>query len=195
MDPQIIVGLIAIAGVLLTQILLHRRWTREQDEKRVAVIAEQDQKRQDEQAEMFRRMAEQNSAVVADAVTLVEQHRADALAASVLAKENAEAHALCREEVAHVNGMVEELRARIVESERTFGDSQRVSEIHQALKHDALNALTVSEGITSMVVPLTKTCTCHVFDPLTGLLEDFRPQAQQLVAENMRLLHRPKEDQ
>lgn len=191
MDPQIIVGLLAFVGLIATtvgtQALLHQRWAREQDERRDQIIETQAQQRRKEQTEILDRMAEQNSAVVANAVKLAEVHQEDAEKARLLAITTAEAHTECRQEVASLSGKVEELRARITENERTAGRESLLSHAHQDLKHKALTALTVSEGLTSIAASRAQQCTCGAFDVIADLTANFRPRIDDLLDENAHL--------
>ena len=199
MDVQVVVGLIGFAGVLastvVAQSFLHRRWTREQDARRAEVIAanaaerkqeaaEQAQARRDEMREILERMERQNNAVVENAVQLAEVHSEDAEKARLLALEAAQAHTECRQEVSHLSGKVEELRARVVENERISGRELLISQRHQDLKHAALTALSVSEGITDLAVRLAKNCECHAFDPIAALTENYHPKLDELTAMN-----------
>jgi hypothetical protein len=191
----IVVGLLALVGVVVTQWFLHRRWTAEQDTKREEMLTRlaterqteadrQDAKRQSEQAEILSRMAEQNSAVVNNALKVAEVHQQDADTARRLAVETARNHSECRQEVATLAGKVEELRARITETERTAGQNALATERHRDLKHKALSALTVSEGYVELVKKLVPTCTCSAFASLDPLTSSIRPRTAELLAEN-----------
>lgn len=195
MDPQTVGAVLAFAGLLLTQALLHQRWSREQDAKREAFATkaaeqrkeearEQAEVRRQEQREILERMERQNNAVVENAVKLAEAHQEDAEKARLLALENAQAHATCRQEVATLTGKVDELRARIIEFERTSGRESLISQRHQDLKHKTLTALTASEGITGLVVKCASGCTCHAFDPVAALLDTYHPRLDELLEEN-----------
>lgn len=197
MEAQIIVGLLAFLGLILTtagtQWLLHRRWAEEQDERRDHIIETQQEQRRKEQAEILARMAEQNSAVVANAVRLAEVHQEDAEKARLLAITTAEAHSECRQEVAALSGKMEELRARVSENERTSAREAMLSHAHQDVKHQALTALTVSEGLTSLAVSRAQQCTCGAFDVIADLTANFRPRIDDLLDENARLFDPSKE--
>lgn len=183
----IVAAAIGLVGVLVTQSFLHRRWGREQDAKRDQLLATSREERRREQAEVLDRMAEQNNAVVQNAVTLAEVHRVDAEQARLLVLEASTAHTECRHEVAQLAGKVEELRARIIESERTSGYEHRIGEEHRNLKHKALNALTVSEGYVALVQKLVPKCSCHAFDALDELTNSIQPRVAELLAENQRI--------
>lgn len=176
MTEAIVAGLFGLAVVLLGQWFLHRRWA-----------AEQDEKRSHEADNILARMAEQNSAVVANALKVAEVHQEDAEKARQLALETARNHTECRAEVAHLAGKVEELRARMTETERTAGQNALATERHRDLKHRALNALTVAEGYVALVQKLVPNCTCHAFDPLEQLTATVKPRVEELLSENLSL--------
>lgn len=193
MDADIIVGLLALVGVLAGNAFMHGRWTREQDIKRQDMADRLSRERREEQRDLLDRMAEQHNTVVENAVRLAEVHQEDAEKARLLALDTAAAHAECRQEVAMLSGKVEELRARITENERTMGDQQRVSEDDRNIKHDALTALTISEGTVSLVQKLVPNCTCDAFVSIDHLVTSFHPRASALVDANSRL--RPPVDE
>lgn len=197
-DGGTIAALLAFAGLLVTQALLHRRWTREQEikrdeaiskasESRRAEAATQAKERRAENAEILDRLAEQTNRVVTDALRIAEIHQSDAERARDAAIVTAQAHADCRQEVAMLGGKIEELRGRVVENERTSGREAQVAQRHQDMKHKTFTALTVSEGITTLAVSCAKNCSCSAFAPMTDLLETYQPRLQGLVDENSRL--------
>lgn len=169
-------AVLVFAGLLLTQWLLHRRWTEEQDDKR-----------RDEAENLLGRMADQNSSVVENALRVAQVHREDAERARVLALETAQNHAECRAEVAALAGRVEELRQRIAENERTMEEQSRTAEEDRGIKHDALSALTISEGTVHLVRTLVADCTCEAFKPIESLVSSFHPRAPALVEANARI--------
>lgn len=195
MDPTVVVGVLALVGVLIAQGLLHQRWAQEQDSKRRAeavaleerqreLIAQAGRERRAEQAEMLDRMGQQTERVVEGALQIAQVHREDADSARQLAITNAAAHNECRQEVAHITGKVEELRARIVENERTTGIASLVSERHQDIKHRALGLLGVAQGFTSMVEQRIARCSCGAFDPLEHLTSGLNDSVLALITEN-----------
>lgn len=203
-EPQVIVAIIALVGVVLTQWFLHRRWTAEQDAKRTDLLAsiakqqrdeseKQTKERRQEQAEILNRMAEQSSTIIDDALKIAAIHQQDAEGARQLAIENARNHTECRQEVANLAGKVEELRARVIETERTSGREAAVSQWHQDVKHMTITALAASEGTTGLAVSCAKKCTCHAFDPMLDVLEGYTPRLEKIVEENKRLFT-PLED-
>jgi polyhydroxyalkanoate synthesis regulator phasin len=193
MTGEIAAALFAFVGLLLTQALLHRRWTREQDGKREEMGHRLAEERRKEHDDLLHRMAEQNNAVVENALRIAEVHQQDAERARVLALENAQSHLECRQEVATLAGKIDELRERIAENERTMGEAQRVQEEDRGIKHDALTALTISEGTVDLVKKLVPNCTCHAFAPIEHLVTSFHPRAPGLVEANARIRH-PTED-
>lgn len=195
MGGETVGAILVFAGLLVTQALMHRRWTREQDSKRQALAdklaeerrseaEEQSRERRAEQADLLSRMAEQNSSVVENALKVAEIHKEDAERARLTAVETAQNHAECRQEVAVLSGKVEELHARITENERTYGAYQKATERHREIKHKALNALTVADGYVSLCKKLATGCTCNAFDPIKALTEEIHPRIQELLAEN-----------
>lgn len=154
MSGELAGAIIGLAGVVLslvvTQTLLHRRWSAEQDRKRDEIIETQQNQRREEAelqarerreelSEILERIGQQTNTVIENALALANEHRTDADIARGLAAQTATAHAECRQEVATLGGKVEELRARMTETERTAGLASRVSEHHQRIKHKALN--------------------------------------------------------
>lgn len=195
---ELLAILLGFVGLLVTQAGLHRRGMREQDTKRDEMLATLAQERaaeaerlarerREEQRELIDRMAEQSNRVVEGALEVAEVHKSDAETARLLAIENARNHAECRQEVAHLGGKVEELRARVIETERTSGRDSAVSQWHQDVKHMAVTALAASEGITGLAVSCAKKCNCHAFDPMSDLLEGYTPRLEAIVEENKRL--------
>src|SRR3712207_1045759 len=114
MSGELIGAVLVFAGLLLTQYLLQKRWTHEQDEKREELAARLAQDRREEHEALLSRMAEQNAAVVNNALRVAEVHQEDADKAREL-------HAECRQEVAVLAGKVDEMRSRITENERLMG--------------------------------------------------------------------------
>lgn len=169
-----------LIGTVLTQTLLHRRWTREQEAKRDSAMEN-----------LLAGVAEQSSVVVQSALRVAEAHQEDAEKARLLAVETATNHAECRAEVAHLAGKFEEMRARQVENERIMGAQNRLSEADRGIKHDALTALTISEGTVDLVKKLVPKCTCNAFDPIDHLVSSFHPRAPALVRANSQIRFTP----
>lgn len=196
--PEVIVGALALVGVLVANWVAHRHWTAEQDRKRDEIIATQQaqrrqeaeeaaRERREEQRDILAQMSEQNNVIIENAVALANEHRVDAQAARHLAAETAGAHAECRQEVATLSGKVEELRARMTETERTSGYASLVSEHHQKVKHMALNGLAAAEGYMSLVDQLAGQCECHALDPIRALRDTVKPRLDAVLEENLRI--------
>ena len=173
MPAEAIGAVLVLAGVVLTQYLLHKRWASDQEDKRSA-----------EADDLLRRMADQNSSVVENALRIAAVHREDAERARVLALETAQNHLECRSEVAVLAGRIEELRERIGESERVMSAQAHIAEEDRGIKHDALTALTVSEGTIHLVKMFVADCTCGAFAAIDSLVSDFHPRASDLVEKN-----------
>lgn len=195
---QIIAALLALIGVILTQALLHHQWAKSQDQRREEMLTKaaedrraeaerQANERRQEQATFLATMADQTNTVVANAVKLAEEHREDAETARLLAIETARQHAECRSEVAALGGKLEELRARVVETERTAGIETLFSEKHRDVKHMTITALAASEGVTTLAVTCAKGCTCGAFEAMSDLLANWKPRLNDVMAENNRV--------
>lgn len=192
---ELVAAVLAFAGLLYTQTLLHRRWSREQDVKRAEMLATATaerrqeaelaaEERRNEQRLLVERLGEQTNRVIEGALQIADVHRTDAETARVAVAQISEAHSECRQEVAHLAGKVEELRVRMIEGERTSGLAALMAERHQDIKHRALNLLSVSEGYVDLVRQRVDKCTCGAFDPLEELTSGLSSKINELVAEN-----------
>jgi hypothetical protein len=181
---QIIVSLFVFAGLVVTQWGLHKRWVTEQKTQREESLTKYAEERKTEFATMLSQVGEQSRKVFEDAFNMIEVHRADASAARLQMAEQAVVNAECKQEIAHLTGRVEELRVRLMENERTHTATLEAIERHRLVKHDALNALSVSEGTMVLVQRLLPNCTCGAFAPIAALVERFEPRAAALLDEN-----------
>lgn len=185
---ELIVGLLAFVGVIVGQQAQHRRWAKDQDAKAVerqdALLEKAGKERRAEQAVLAERISEQTAQVLEGALQIAEVHRTDADAARAVAREAAEAHHQCRQEVAALGGAVEELRARMVENERTSGLDRLMAERHQDLKHRAFGLLSAAEGYVGLVQKRVHKCSCTAFDPLEEITTGLQPHISDLLVEN-----------
>ena len=180
MSADVLSAILVFAGLLLTQYLMHRRWTSDQDDKR-----------RNENDDLLNRMAAQNNSVVDNALRVAQIHADDAERARLLAVETANHHAECRAEVASLSGRLEELRERIGENERTMQQQSLMAEEDRGIKHDALTALTVSEGTVHLVKTFVAKCTCQAFEPIQSLVAEFHARAPALVEMNSHIRAKP----
>lgn len=180
-------AVLAFAGLLVTQALMHKRWTAEQEALRTEALDQVAEERREADRRLLDQIAEQNRAMTQNALDLVAEHRKDA---EELRQERAEAnrmHAECRAEVASLAGRLEELRIRVTETERTAGETNRLIELHRDVKHDALNALSVSEGTMGLVKRQVEKCSCDAYGPVRELVTNYEPKADALLKLNQQI--------
>lgn len=180
----IAVGALALVGVLITQYALHRRWAAEQRTLLIEARKASANERKEEMTAMLATVGDQNRLMFDDAFQLIEVHRTNADEARATSAADRAAHEECRREVSALAGQMSELRVRVTESERTHGEAERSIEKHRHIKHQALNALAVSEGSMALVKKLVPSCTCNAFEPVQELISAIKPRLEDILAEN-----------
>lgn len=181
MEPEWIAAVagavVALAGLVFNERRERRKLRRQVTDERT------------EQLNEWRRQVDANREdAFREQKAIAASHAEDAKHARTELAEAREHVRKCESDVAELRGTINEVRARLEENERTFAELEKRHrfelEQHRGIKHAAISALTVSEGILGLVQQVTPKCECGTLAAIEQMMADWRPRYEELISEN-----------